>query len=131
MPQSVFITGHYGFTNIGDEAILISMLAHLRELRPALCITVASGAPDATARDYGVASIPWTDVLEMHRVVAAADLVIVGGGGLFHGYWGTAPNTVLTNNHWGLSFFSGAAVMASFYRRPLMLYAVGVGPLFS
>jgi len=131
MPQSVFITGHYGFTNTGDEAILISMLAHLRELRPDLCITVASGAPDATARDNGVASFPWTDVLEMHRVVAAADLVIVGGGGLFHDYWGAAPNTVLTNNHWGLSFFSGAAVMASFYRRPLMLYAVGVGPLFS
>lgn len=131
MSQSVFITGHYGFTNTGDEAILISMLAHLRELRPDLHITVASGAPEKTACEYGVASIPWTDVAEMHRVVAAADLVIVGGGGLFHDYWPIAADAVLTSNHSGLSYFSGAALMASFYRRPVMLYAAGVGPLFT
>ncbi len=131
MPQSVFVTGHYGFTNTGDEAILISMLAHLRELRPDLLITVTSGLPEDTARAYGIASIPWTDVAGMHRVVAAADLVIVGAGGLFHDYWGVAPETVLTSNHTGLSFFSGAALMASFYRKPVMLYAVGVGPLFT
>jgi polysaccharide pyruvyl transferase CsaB len=131
MPQSVVITGHYGFTNSGDEAILISMLAHLRELRADLHFTVLSGSVEATASEYGVASIPWADAGQMHRAVAAADLVLIGGGGLFHDYWGVTPETVLTNNHSGLSYFSGAALMASFYRKPVMLYAVGVGPLFS
>ena len=131
MSQSVVITGHYGFTNTGDEAILISMLAHLRELRADLHFTVLSGSPDATASGYGVTSIPWADAAQMHQAVAAADLVLIGGGGLFHDYWGVTPETVLTNNHSGLSYFSGAALMASFYRKPVMLYAVGVGPLFS
>ena len=55
----------------------------------------------------------------------------MGGGGLFHDYWGVDPDTFLTDRHWGVAYYAGPALLASLYRKPLMLYAVGVGPLYS
>lgn len=131
MQQSVFIVGHFGFRNTGDEAILLSLIAHLREIRAGLRITVASGDPTQTARDYDVDAVKWSDVSALHRAISGADLLILGGGGIFHDYAGVQTETVLTDNHWGLSYFSGTALIAALYRKPVMIYAAGVGPLFS
>ena len=131
MKNKIFITGYYGFGNTGDEAILTAMLAHLRELRPDLQVTVTSATPEKTAAAYGVAAILWSDAFAMLEAVRQADLVIIGGGGIFHDYWGFNPNAFLTDNHWGISFYTAPAVMAAVFEKPVMLYAVGVGPLLS
>jgi len=129
--KTIFVVGHYGFGNIGDEAILCSMLSHLRELHPALEVTVASGAPAKTALAVGVHTVPWSDARAVFESVAEADLVIIGGGGIFHDYMGLSLDGFLTDNHWGVSFFAGPAMMAMLCSKPLMLYSVGIGPLFS
>ena len=131
MKNKIFITGYYGFGNTGDEAILTAMLEHLRELRQDLQITVTSATPEKTAATYGVQSILWSDALAMFEAVRQTDLVIIGGGGIFHDYWGFNPNAFLTDNHWGISFYTAPAVMAAIYEKPVMLYAIGVGPLLS
>ena len=91
MKNKIFITGYYGFGNTGDEAILVSMLGHLRELRQDLQITVTSAMPENTETIYGVKSILWSDALAMLEAIRQADLVIIGGGGIFHDYWGFNP----------------------------------------
>jgi polysaccharide pyruvyl transferase CsaB len=131
LKNKIFITGYYGFGNTGDEAILTAMLEHLRELRQDLQITVTSATPAKTAATYGVESILWSDASAMLETVRQTDLVIIGGGGIFHDYWGFNPNTFLTDNHWGISFYTAPAVMATIYEKPVMLYAIGVGPLLS
>jgi polysaccharide pyruvyl transferase CsaB len=131
LKNKIFITGYYGFGNTGDEAILTAMLEHLRELRQDLQITVTSATPAKTAAAYGVESILWSDALAMLEAVRQTDLVIIGGGGIFHDYWGFNPNAFLTDNHWGISFYTAPAVMATIYEKPVMLYAIGVGPLLS
>lgn len=131
MRQTVFIVGHFGFRNTGDEAILLSLITHLREIRGDLGITVASGNPEKTARDYHVDAVKWSDVSSLHRAISASDLVILGGGGIFHDYAGVQTETALTDNHWGLSYFSGTALIATLHRKPVMIYATGMGPLFS
>ena len=131
MSKRIFLTGYYGFGNTGDEAILTAIIAHLRELDAALHITVTSAQPDATAAVHSVAAILWSDVLAMTEAVRTADLVIIGGGGIFHDYWGFNPNAFLTDNHWGIAFYTAPAVLASLYSKPVMLYAVGIGPLLS
>jgi len=128
---SVFIAGYYGFDNAGDEAILSCMLEHLRALRPGLDIRVASGNPEQTAARYGVRSLPWNDTPAVRSAVEQCGLVLVGGGGLFHDYWGVDPDAFLTDRHWGTVYFAGPALLAMLYEKPLMLYAVGVGPLSS
>jgi polysaccharide pyruvyl transferase CsaB len=127
----VFIAGYYGFENAGDEAILQSMVEHLRALRPGLDITVASGNPKATSTRYGVRGVPWNDIGAIRNAVEQARLVLVGGGGLFHDYWGVDPDSFLTNRHWGPVYYAAPAVLAMLHEKPLMLYAVGVGPLLS
>lgn len=131
MKKKVFLTGYYGFGNTGDEAILEAMLAHLRTRQPDLEITVTSATPEQTAARYNVQSILWSDALAMLEAARAADLVLIGGGGIFHDYWGFNPNALLTDQHWGISFYAGPAVLGALYRKPVMLYAVGVGPLLS
>jgi len=129
--KTIFVVGHYGFGNVGDEAILCSMLSQLRELQPALEVTVATGAPARTAATLGVRTVQWSDARAVFESVTEADLVIIGGGGIFHDYMGLSLDGFLTDNHWGVSFFAGPAMMALLRAKPLMLYAVGVGPLFS
>src|SRR5580704_6698444 len=95
--DSIFIAGYYGFDNAGDEAILRCMVDHLRALRPNLDITVASGNPEKTAARHGVRSVPWNDIHAVRGAVEKCGLVLVGGGGLFHDYWGVDPDTFLTD----------------------------------
>jgi len=129
--DSIFIAGYYGFENAGDEAILRCMLEHLRALRPDLDIAVASGSPEKTAALYGVRGVPWNDIQAVRGAVEQCGVVLVGGGGLFHDYWGVDPDTFLTDKHWGPVYFAGPALLAALHEKPLMLYAVGVGPLIS
>lgn len=127
----VFITGYYGFGNTGDDAILAAMLHDLRELRPDLRAVVTSNAPQETESTHRVDAIYWQDVQAISEAVRAAQLVLVGGGGLFQEHWGIDPDALLTPNHWGIGFYAGPAVLASIEERPLMIYGVGVGPISS
>jgi polysaccharide pyruvyl transferase CsaB len=127
----ILLVGYYGFGNTGDEAILTAILAQFREDRPDLRIVVASGNPARTAEIHHVESIPYNDIVAIHRAVQACRLVIIGGGGLFHDYWGVDPDTFLTSRHWGAAYYAGPALLARLYGKPVMLYAVGIGPLCS
>ncbi|RJQ26838.1 glycosyltransferase [Candidatus Parcubacteria bacterium] len=130
-PKTILIAGYYGFKNTGDEAILATMILDLRALLPEVHIIVVSGDPQDTEKSHGVSAVSWN---EMQRIIIAmtmCDLVIMGGGGLFHDYWGLDPTTVFTPHHSGIAFYSSIALLASILDKPLMLYAVGVGPLFS
>lgn len=129
--QSVFIAGYYGFENAGDEAILRCMVEHLRALRPELDLIVASGSPEKTAVRYGVRAVAWNEIQAVRGAVEQSSLVLVGGGGIFHDYWGVDPDAFLTDRHWGPVYFAGPAMLAMLHGKPLMLYAVGVGPLVS
>jgi polysaccharide pyruvyl transferase CsaB len=127
----ILITGYVGFGNAGDEAIAQVVTDHLRERVPGAEITIVSGNPADTAEAYGVRAIGWRDPLAIAEAVRHTDLTILGGGGLFQDYWGFDPAAILTREHWGLSFYVTPALLSAVYAKPLMLYAVGVGPLLS
>lgn len=127
----ILIAGYVGFGNAGDEAIAQVVTGHLRERIPDAEITIVSGDPPHTAETYGVRAIGWRDPLALADAVRHTDLTILGGGGLFQDYWGFDPAAVLTREHWGLSFYVTPALLSAVYGKPLMLYAVGAGPLLS
>ncbi len=127
--KSVLIAGYYGFGNTGDEAILTTMVGRLRLYFRA--ITVVSGNPAATTAAYDVQAVGWRDLAAILDAAEASDLIILGGGGLFQDYWGVDPSVVLTRHHSGLAYFSTFPVLAALLDKPLMLYAVGVGPLLT
>ena len=130
-PPTILVAGYYGFGNTGDEAILASILAGLSERDSGARVVVVSGDPSSTRSQHRVEAIPWRDLPAIARGVRESDLVIVGGGGLFQDHWGVEPSTLLTPNHFGITFYAGPAVLACLAGKPLALFALGFGPLTS
>lgn len=130
-PTTVFICGYYGFGNTGDELILSSIVQQLRSQTAGVLITVMSGNPALTSQRFGVRSIDWRDPDAMLRAVEGARLIIIGGGGLFHDYGGTALDLILTSSNWGMGLHAAVAMASALRNKPLLLWSVGVGPLFS
>lgn len=125
----VFVAGYYGFGNTGDEVILDAMVAELRALRPGLAVTVTSATPRETAAAHGVDAVRWCDVAVLDAAVAASDLVLIGGGGLFFDTFGFDPRWFMTDNHTGIAFYTCPAVLGARHGKPVMLYAIGAGPI--
>jgi len=133
MPEAVriLISGYYGYANPGDEAILTVLLSELRTHLAGVEISVISGAPERTAGTHGVNAVLWSDPSAIAEAVQHADLVISGGGGIFHDYGGFAPEGLFSEGNWGLGFHITAGVLAAALGKPHIIYGVGAGPLFS
>jgi polysaccharide pyruvyl transferase CsaB len=111
------ITGSYGGLNLGDEAILHSIIAQLRRDLP-VEITVFSRDPEDTKRRHGVErAVPVRKMSRAEAVpeVEQLDLLIVGGGGILF----DAEARIYLRE----------AQIAKEKGVPVMLYAIGAGPL--
>jgi polysaccharide pyruvyl transferase CsaB len=113
----VGISGSYGGMNLGDEAILKAMITLLRNSLP-VEITVFSRNPrDTLARHHVDRAIPVRELsrAEVLPEVERLDLFILGGGGvLFDAEAATYLREVVLAEEKGV---------------PVMLYAIGAGPL--
>jgi polysaccharide pyruvyl transferase CsaB len=116
-PLRVGISGSYGGLNLGDEAILQSIIHQLRHSLP-VEITVFSRNPDDTLRRHGVErAIPVRRLArdEVRPELERLDLLIIGGGGILF----DAEAKV----------FLREAQLARELGLPVMVYAIGAGPL--
>jgi polysaccharide pyruvyl transferase CsaB len=114
----VAISGSYGGINLGDEAILESIL---RELQSSLDVDVVVFSRNSkdTEQRHNVRAIPIRDIHkdELFNELEQLDLLIVGGGGII--FDGMAED-ILRDVNWARELGI-----------PVMIYAVGVGPLNS
>lgn len=112
------ISGSFGGANLGDEAILASMVAALRARLPELHITVFSMDPaDTLLRhdvDHAVRTLGLSRT-ELLDEVSTFDLLLLGGGGILFDVW--------VKEH------LREALLAEEAGVPVMVYAVGAGPL--
>jgi polysaccharide pyruvyl transferase CsaB len=129
--KRVLIAGYYGFGNMGDEAILSALLDQLRACAPDVLPVVVSGSPDETSAAHGVDAVRWNDIRALTDAAHSADRIILGGGGLFHDYWQVSDEHLLMPEHRGIAFFTAFPLLAALFDKPLMIYAVGVGPLYT
>lgn len=111
------ITGSYGGLNLGDEAILQCIVAQLRRDLP-VEITVFSRDPEDTKRRHGVErAVPVRKMSrdEVKPEVERLDLLILGGGGILFDA--------------EARLYLREVQLAKEKGVPVMLYAVGAGPL--
>lgn len=115
----VAVSGYYGFGNAGDEAILAALKQGLTELVPGATFTVMSGDPAATAEMHGVEAVSRVNPTALIRAIRTSDLVISGGGSLLQDV--TGPRNI--------PYYLGVVSLARSLRKPVMIYAQGVGPV--
>src|SRR3954469_24944190 len=111
------ISGSYGGLNLGDEAILHSIIAQLRRDLE-VEITVFSRDAEDTKRRHGVEraiAVRKLSRAEVQPEIERLDLLILGGGGiLYDADARTYLREVLIAREKGI---------------PVMVYAIGAGPL--
>jgi len=116
-PYRIGISGSYGGLNLGDEAILTSIVAQLRASLP-VEITVFSRNADDTYRRHRVEhAISVRDLTrdEAREAVRGLDLLVLGGGGILYDA--------------EAEIYLREVLLAHELGVPVMVYAVSAGPL--
>ena len=124
----IVISGYYGSRNAGDEAMLSAILLALNEdTNEKLHITILSADPSETKRRHSsdsldrivLDSISWMNPFSVSIAVARCDLFISGGGSLLQN---------VTSKR-SLYYYLAVIFLALFFRKKIMLYAHGIGPV--
>ena len=117
--MKVLISGYYGFYNIGDEAILKSIIEALRNEDPNIDIVVLSNDVEYTKNTYKVNAINRWKLNEIYKELLKCDGLISGGGSLFQDV--TSSRSIL--------YYTGIIWLAKLAKKPIFIYAQGVGPI--
>lgn len=114
----VGITGSYGGLNLGDEAILQSMIGELRRELPGVEITVFSRDAEDTRRRHGIEralAVRKMSRAEVVPEIQRLDLLLFGGGGIVYDA--------------EVKLYLREVLVAKELGVPVMVYAIGAGPL--
>jgi len=118
--RRIVISGYYGFGNTGDEAVLSGILRSLAEVGVTARVTVLSVDPKRTMAEHrGVRAVHRYCPISAPGAIRSADLVISGGGSLLQD---------ATSAH-SIHYYLGIIRLARFFRKPVAVYAQGIGPL--
>lgn len=115
----IVLSGYYGFDNVGDEAILFSIIQALRENDASLNITVLSNQPEKTVATYGVDAVNRWDMKQVMAALKQSDGLISGGGSLLQDKTGFRS----------VPYYAGIMKMAQMNGKPVFVYAQGMGPI--
>ncbi|MBU2474906.1 MAG: polysaccharide pyruvyl transferase family protein [Nanoarchaeota archaeon] len=114
-----------GSDNLGDEAVFYSMITNFKNTNHHL--SVISTNPDKTKKllkDLDIRKLKIINVkhnLNVIKVIKKSDIFICGGGGIIQ------DQTSIFN----LPFFLSKVFLAKFFKKTIMFYGIGVGPLKS
>ena len=117
--KSVVLSGYYGFRNLGDDAILDAIARQVRSMSDPPRLTVLSNAPQETKNEYGVDAVYRFSPLAVYRAIRKCDYFISGGGSLLQDE--TSAKSLL--------YYVSLIRAAQLHRKPVMIFANGIGPI--
>lgn len=120
--KRIAISGYFGFGNLGDEAILETLIDRIRTRFGGdgdLEVTVFSNSPAETSTNYQVKAVPRWNFFKMLRSIFRADLLISGGGGLLQDQTSSLS----------LWYYLGVMILAILVRTPVYILGQGIGPI--
>lgn len=115
----ILISGYYGFSNAGDEAMLTAIVTSLKQQAPQVELTVISGHPEVTARLHPVKAIHRFNLWGILRAMAGTDLLLSGGGSLLQN----------VTSRMSLYYYLSIIGLAGLLGKKIMLFAQGIGPI--
>ena len=116
---NVVMSGYYGFSNAGDDAILQSIQEGIVAASEDISITVLSNDPALTEQLYGLDAVPRFQVWKVLRALRRCDALLSGGGSLLQDRTSTRS----------LLYYLSIIRLAERFHKPVMLYANGIGPV--
>lgn len=111
---TVMIVGYYGYGNLGDEAILEVLIKDIKEVNSQIQIVVPSIKPENIKERHEVHPIQLIS-WNMIRSIIKADLIIIGGGGLFS-----------SDSGFFTYFVPLLAILGKILRKKVSYYAIGI-----
>ncbi len=116
-PVRIGISGSYGGNNMGDEAILQSIISQIRKSFDAEIVVFTRDPQDTLNRHKIEKALPLEKLSrkESQSEIENLDLLIVGGGGILYDE--------------DVKVYLREAQIAHLNGVPVMIYAVGAGPL--
>lgn len=115
----VVISGYYGYHNVGDEAILKSIITALRSQDANIEIVVLSNDIEYTKKTYNVEAINRWNILQIYNELRKSDGLISGGGSLLQDATSNRP----------IKYYTFIMKIAKLVKKPVFIYAQGVGPI--
>ncbi len=116
---NVLMSGYYGFSNAGDDAILQSIRDNLVTASDEIKVTVLSNDPAQTRERYGLDAVPRFNLPAIWRAVSRCDVLLSGGGSLLQDRTSTRS----------LLYYLSLMQLARKKGKKVMLYANGIGPV--
>ncbi len=118
-PRNILVSGYYGYSNAGDEAILEALSQSVRRTCPGTGLTVLSGNPGLTEATYGCRAVPRFSPVKLYQAVKSCDALISGGGSLLQDATSTRS----------LLYYLLVIRMAERRGKKVFLLANGIGPV--
>lgn len=115
----VVMSGYYGFSNAGDDAILQSIHEGILAASKDISVTVLSNDPQLTWNLCGLEAVPRFRFWKVLNALRHCDALLSGGGSLLQ------DRTSTRSLMYYLSIIRGAEL----FGKPVMLYANGIGPV--
>lgn len=118
--KKIIISGYYGFGNLGDEAILTSIVERLNEeLDNPRIVVLSNSKKTHISEKYNVKCVGRLSILGIISELAKADLFISGGGGLLQDSTGFAT----------VAYYLSVVRIAQLMKKKILFYAQGIGPV--
>lgn len=129
MLNRVFISGYFGFGNLGDEAILEAVVRELRARFPRVHIVVPAGPERSHIERLGLEALDFFSLEEISTQIPLCDVVLFGLGGVFQDYWGADSSMLFQQGTNGVEAYVRPALLAAMHNVPAVLFSAGIGPL--
>lgn len=117
--KKIVLSGYYGFNNLGDEAVLESILNNIRHSLGELHITVLSANPAETARLHDVQAVKRTAPWPVLKALWQCDVLISGGGSLLQD----------VTSHLSIFYYLSLILAGKLMGKRVMVYSQGIGPI--
>lgn len=119
MRNKILLSGYFGFENLGDEAILYSIVEELKKIE-GVEIVALSANPQRTTEKFGIRAADRMKIPVLWREIKNCDLFISGGGSLLQD---------VTSNRSLKYYLILLKIAKSYFGKKVMVYAQGIGPI--
>jgi polysaccharide pyruvyl transferase CsaB len=116
--MKITLAGYFGCKNLGDEAILQSIVAQIKKHDENHRITVLTSSPKKTKENYNVNTLNRKKISNIIAAIQYSNLVVFAGGSIFQDI--TSIRSLL--------FYLLHIIIAKFLNKRIILYSQGITP---